>query len=40
MGIYQGDCICRDEYIGKIEELNIMIRWDEHNNPKHDSERA
>ena len=34
--IYQGNYICKDDYIGEAGR-NIVIRWGEHNNPTHDS---
>ena len=37
--IYQGDYIFKDDYIGETEH-NVVTRWDEHNNPMHDSEPA
>ena len=34
--IYQEDCICKDDYISETER-SIRRRWDEYNNPTHDS---
>ena len=34
---YQGDCICKDDYICKVKR-NVITLWSEHNNRKRDSE--
>ena len=37
--IYQGDCLCKDDYTGGIER-QVATCWDEHDNPTQDSEAA
>ena len=34
--MYQGDYICKDEYISETEH-DVVTRWGEHNNLTHDS---
>ena len=34
--IYQGDCVCKNDYIGETER-NLITRWGECNNPAHDT---
>ena len=35
--IYQGDYMCKNDYIGGTER-KVVTRWDEHDNPTQDSE--
>ena len=37
--IYEGVCSCGDNYIGETER-NVVTRWEEHENPGHNSEPA
>lgn len=35
--ICQGNCICKNDYIGDTERISIT-RWNDHNDPTHDYE--